>query len=226
MISFVPKLKSSLKAHELARYTISQLNRFYPDGDEVLLDHLIPIIPESLRRLEHCFSYVNNRYFFDGQASVFNHLHGDQYAMWLYILSNELFLQRGEANLCNKLFLLDKQLHSCDIFYEVSLPSVFLLVHPLGTVLGRGNYSDFFVAYQRCGIGSNHDIYPTLGRHLTLRPGSAILGDSNIGDNCQIASETLVIDTDLPAGSTIFGNPSNHRIKINTQLYSLWRRHT
>ena len=89
MISFVPKLKSSLKAHELARYTISQLNRFYPDGDEVLLDHLIPIIPESLRRLEHCFSYVNNRYFFDGQASVFNHLHGDQYAMWLYILSNE-----------------------------------------------------------------------------------------------------------------------------------------
>jgi len=45
MVSVVPKLKSSLKANELARYTISQLNRFYPDGDEVLLDHLIPIIP-------------------------------------------------------------------------------------------------------------------------------------------------------------------------------------
>jgi serine O-acetyltransferase len=220
----VAKLKSSLNPRSLAQYTISQLNAYYPDGDRVLLDHLMPIIPESLRRLEHCFSYVDNRYFFDGEASVFNHLHGDQYAMWLYILSNELFLQRGDSNLCSKLFLLNKQLHACDIFYEVSLPSVFLLVHPLGTVLGRGNYSDFFVAYQRCGIGSNHDIYPTLGRHLTLRPGSAILGDSNIGENCQIASETLVIDTDLPAGSTIFGNPSNHRFRKNSELYSLWRK--
>ena len=46
MVSVALKLKSSLKAHELARYTISQLNRFYPDGDEVLLVNLIPIIPE------------------------------------------------------------------------------------------------------------------------------------------------------------------------------------
>jgi hypothetical protein len=53
---------------------------------------------------------------------------------------------------------------------------VFLLVHPLGTVLGRGNYSDFFVAYQRCGVGSNNEVYPTFGKHVTLRPGSAVLG--------------------------------------------------
>ena len=222
----VTKIKSSLSPEILARYTISQLNIFYPDIRPVTYDDLMPVIPESLKRLEHCFSYVDNRYFFDGQSSIFNHLHGDQYAMWLYILSNELFIQGCNSDLCNKLFLLNKQLHACDIFYEVSLPSVFLLVHPLGTVLGRGNYSDFFVAYQRCGIGSNHDIYPTLGKHLTLRPGSAILGNSNIGENCQVASETLVIDTDLPAGKTIFGNPSNHRIKENIQLYSSWRMHT
>ena len=94
-------------------------------------------------------------------------------------------------DICEKIFLLNKKLHSCDIFYEVKLPSVFLLVHPLGTVLGRGNYSDFFVAYQRCGIGSNHHIYPTLGKYVTMRPGSAILGNSKIGDNCQIAAESF-----------------------------------
>lgn len=224
MAGNVLKLRSSLDPQALANYTISQLNVYYPDGDTVLPDHLMPVIPGSLSRLEHCFSHVDNRYFFDGEAPVFNHLHGDQYAMWLYILSNELFLQHGDPNLCSKLFLLNKQLHACDIFYEVSLPSVFLLVHPLGTVLGRAAYSDFFVAYQRCGIGSNHDIYPKLGKNLTLRPGSAILGDSNIGENCQIASEALVIDTDLPAGSTIFGNPLNHRFGKNSELYSLWRK--
>ncbi len=223
MIKNIGNLKTSLNADDLASYTISQLNAVFPDGDLITLDDIQPIFSDSLKRLEHCFSYVNNRYFFDGKSSFFNHLHGDQYSMWLYILSNELFLQKGNISLCNKLFLLNKHLHACDIFYEVNLPSVFLLVHPMGTVLGRGIYSDFFVAYQRCGIGSNHDIYPKLGRNVTMRPGSAILGDSEIGDGCQIASEGLVIDLKIPSNSTYFGNPSNHKIKQNKHVFSLWR---
>jgi len=143
--------------------------------------------------------------------------------MWLYLLSNELFLQGASKELCSKVFLLNKKLHACDIFYEIALPSIFLLVHPLGTVLGRGNYSDFFVAYQRCGIGSNHDIFPTIGKHVTMRPGSAILGNSNIGDNCQLASETLVIDSNIPKNNLIFGNPSNQKLKQNKEKYPLWR---
>ena len=210
MITNIENLKTSLNPSELASYTISQLNAFFPDGDIVTLDDILPVFNISLKRLEHCFSYVNNRYFFDGKSSFFNHLHGDQYSMWLYILSNELFLQDGNISTCNKLFLLNKHLHACDIFYEVNLPSIFLLVHPMGTVLGRGNYSDFFVAYQRCGIGSNHDIYPKLGSHVTMRPGSAILGNSEIGERCQIASEGLVIDFKLTSESTYFGNSSNH----------------
>jgi serine O-acetyltransferase len=202
---------------------VKQINYTFPDNSDVLFDDVMEAIPESLRRLEHCFSNINSPYFFDGKSTVFNHLHGDQYAMWLYILSNQLYNMKAATPVCEKIFLLNKKLHSCDIFYEVVLPSVFLLVHPLGTVLGRGSYSDFFVAYQRCGIGSNNGVYPVLGSHLTMRPGSSILGSSIVGDNCQVGAEAFIIDDIIPDNSLVLGTPKNHTIKENHQPNSVWR---
>jgi serine O-acetyltransferase len=217
------RLSSSLPAEGLARLAVGQLNAMFPDGEDVRIDDLMPAMPEALARLEHCFSHVANKYFFDGKRSVFSHLHGDQYTIWLYYLSNTLFRQGASTSLCSKLFLLNKALHGCDIFYEVALPSVFLVVHPLATVLGRGNYSDFFVSYQRCGVGSNKDVYPTFGKYVTLRPGSAVLGKCQIGENCQIAAESLVMDRDLPDNTLYFGDPKTARTKTNVGHYPLWR---
>lgn len=216
-------ISASLDGGGLAAYAASQLNAMFADGNEVDSKALAGSIPAALKRLATCFAEVDNKYFFDGKGAVFNHLHGDQYAMWLYFLSNQLHRDGGDPAACSKLFLLNKALHGCDIFYEVALPEVFLLVHPLATVLGRGNYSDYFVAYQRCGVGSNHDIYPTLGEHVTLRPGSAVLGDSIIGRGCQIAAESLVLDRSLPNNSLYIGNPKTAVIKDNLAPFPLWR---
>ena len=216
-------MKASLPPLALAKLAAAQCNNLFPDGNEVRADALMPAVEAALPRLEHCFSHVENKYFFDGHSAVFNHLHGDQYAMWLYFLANSLHRAGGDAGVCSKLFLLNKSLFACDIFYEVALPDIFLLVHPLGTVLGRGTYSDYFVAYQRCGVGSNHDIYPTFGRYVTLRPGSAVLGNSTIGNNCQIAAEALVIDRDLPDNTLYIGNPKTAVTKTQGPRYPLWR---
>lgn len=218
------RVSASLSPDALADFAARQLNAMFPDGDEVRPADLAPALPGALGRLEHCFSHIANKYFFDGRSAVFDHLHGDQYAMWLYLLANELHKRGGSAAACKKLFLLNKALHGCDLFYEVELPSVFLLVHPLGTVLGRGTYADFLIAYQRVGIGSNHDTYPTLGRHLTLRPGSSVLGNANIGDNCSIAAESLVLDRDLPPNSVYIGNPRDHLIRTQTHPQPIWRK--
>ncbi len=218
-----PRVRSSLDARGLATYAAGQVNGLFPDGETVTADALMDAVQAALPRLEHCFVHVDNKYFFDGGSAVFNHLHGDQYAMWLYLLSNELHRQGGPAATCSKLFLLNKALHGIDAFYEVELPSIFLLVHPLGTVLGRGRYSDFFVAYQRCGVGSNHDVYPTFGRHVTLRPGSAVLGACNIGDHCQIATESLVLDRDLPDHTLYIGNPKTATLRRQDAIFPLWR---
>lgn len=216
-------LRTTLNLDALCRLAARQVDHLFADDDPVPAAELLSSARQAMARLEHCFAQVNNRYFFDGRQVVFDHLHGDQYAMWLYLLSNQLHRDAAPAAWSKKLFLLNKALHGCDIFYEVALPSVFLLVHPLGTVLGRGQYSDYFIAYQRVGIGSNHDVYPTLGRHVTLRPGSAVLGDSHIGDNCSIATESLVLDQRLAPGSVYIGNPRDHIIRPQTQTQPIWR---
>lgn len=216
-------LKTSLSLPKLCLLLARQLSQMWPDSDCVESEEITPSAKQAMLRLEHCFSRINNKYFFDGTHVVFDHLHGDQYAMWLYFLSHQLRLDGAPESWSKKIFLLNKLLHGCDIFYEVNLPSIFLLVHPVGTVLGRGTYQDYFICYQRCGIGSNHDIYPSLGRHVTLRPGSAILGSSQIGDNVTIATESLVIDHNIPANTNYFGNPKNHWSSARNLKETIWR---
>jgi serine O-acetyltransferase len=216
-------LRGSLGRDALAELAVRQVNHLFPDGSAANATQLLRAADRALDRLAHCFAHVSSKYFFDGKSAVFDHLHGDQYAMWLYLLANELFRQDGSSNVCKKLFLLNKSLHGCDIYYEVELPDIFLLVHPLGTVLGRAAYSDFLIVYQRVGIGSNRDIFPRLGAHLTLRPGSSVLGRSVVGEYCTIAAESLLLDGDLPDHSIYIGNPRDHVVRRQDGPQGIWR---
>jgi len=216
-------VRSSLDLQGLAALASAQVNAMFPDGNPVAPGDLLPSAARALQRLEHCFTHINNKYFFDGRQAVFDHLHGDQYAMWLYFLSNQLHLDGAAPAASKKLFLLNKALHGCDIFYEIALPAIFLLVHPLGTVLGRASYQDYLLVYQRVGIGSNHDVYPQLGRHLTLRPGSSVLGQARVGDHCSVAAESLVLDRDLPDHSLYIGNPRDHIIHHRQLVQTIWK---
>lgn len=217
------RIRTSLPVAALAALAARQVNNLFPDGDDLSADALMQSAERALERLEHCFSRVANKYFFDGERAVFDHLHGDQYCMWLYFLANQLHRDGAGAAACSKLFLLNKALHGCDLFYEVALPDIFLVVHPLGTVLGRGEYADYLVAYQRCGVGSNHDVYPRFGEHVTLRPGSSVLGDCTIGHHCQLAAGSLLIDRDLADHSLYIGNPKTAMVKRQESSYPLWR---
>lgn len=216
-------MRKTLSESALAAYVAGQLNHLFNDGRTVSPDAIRDVLPDTLQRLDHCFSHINDKYFFDGQTVVFNHLHGDQFAMFLYVLANSAYKMGAGDDLPAKLFLLNKALHGIDAFYEVELPSVFRFVHPLATVLGRGRYADYLVVYQRCGVGSNHDIYPTLGRFVTLRPGASVLGDCRIGDNCTIAAESLVLDKNLSDDTIYIGNPRDFTTRASTILPTVWR---
>jgi serine O-acetyltransferase len=212
-----------LSEDALASYVAGQLNHLFNDGRAVSGDSIRELLPMSLQRLEHCFSRINDKYFFNGQSVLFNHLHGDQFAMFLYLLANTAHNAGAGDDLPSKLFLLNKALHGIDAFYEVELPSVFLFVHPLATVLGRGTYSDYLMVYQRCGVGSNHDVYPTLGEFVTLRPGASVLGNSRIGRNCTIAAESLVLDRDVADDSIYIGNPRDFATRREAVTPKVWR---
>lgn len=217
------QLNASLSLTALCSLATRQVNNLFFDNDPADAEQLVHSARRALDRLAHCFSKVNNSYFFNGKHAVFDHLHGDQYAMWLYLLSNQLYQDGAPESLCKKLFLLNKALHGCDIFFQIELPSVFLLVHPLGTVLGRARYEDYLIAYQRVSVGSNRGVYPTLGRHVTLRPGSSVLGQCHVGDTSSIAAESLLLDQDLPSNSLYIGNPRDHSVRSQHHVQSIWR---
>lgn len=100
-----------------------------------------------------------------------------------------------------------------DMFYQVELPEYFTLDHPVGSVIGRGNYSSGFSFGQNCTVGNNKGIYPTLGKDFHMCANSTILGNCHVGDNVTLGAGALVKDQDIPSNSLVFGQSPNLIIK-------------
>lgn len=206
-------MKLSILPHELAAYVARQLNAFYPDRELRPAD-LSAAVDGALARTARCYRELRTKYFEDGGESVFNHLHTDQYAMFLYFVANSIFRMRGDLGIASKVYALNKALHGIDVFYEVELPSVFCFQHPVGTVLGRARYGDYLFVYQRCSVGSSvaHD-YPTLGRGVVMFGGAGVIGKCVLGDNVWLSVNATVVDGVVPNDSIVFGQSPNLVVK-------------
>lgn len=212
----------NISNQELSEYVAGQLNNFYPTKEQVSSKYIFELQKVALERIDYCFSKINMKYFYDGKNTLFNYLNGDQYSMYLYIMSyiaNEDF---QDTAIAEKLYLLNKALHGIDAFYEVKLPKIFLFIHPVGTVLGRASYNDYLMVYQRCGVGTNKNNQPHLGSNLTLHPGSSILGKSKIGNNCSVGSDSIVIDQDVESNTVYIGNPKKFYLYKKDNLNKIW----
>jgi serine O-acetyltransferase len=195
-------LVKTLSKTEFAAYIARQLNHFFPD-ETVAPSAIEPAVSDAVDRMGYCISRQRGKYFAEGR---FDHQHTDQYAMFLYFVGNSLFRRKDDLALAAKLYALNKALHSIDAYYEVELPDVFLFSHPLGTILGRARYSNYFVVYQHCTVGSNLDgTYPTLGEGVAMYGGSAIIGDCTIGANTALSFGTVVMEENVSADSIVFG---------------------
>lgn len=216
-------MRMSIGKEDFVRYVTTQLNVFFPDSNRIQNNDIGRNIDEVLENMELCFSEVNDKYFPKNEGDpVFNHLNSDHYAMFLYMISNLIFKERNNVNVCTKLFLLNKCLHGIDVFYEVNLPKIFLFAHPIGTVLGKAKYSDYLLVYQKCNVGGNKDKYPSLGKYLSMHPGAVILGDCVVGENCKIAAGAFLLDMNLEDNSVYIGNPRDYLIKKSTDRNVAW----
>lgn len=211
-------MRRTLSDTQLAAYVSSQLNTFFPDGSPVSSAILGEHIPAALRRLETCFQKIRRKYFFEDGETVFDHLHGDHYAMFLYLLSNTMHRADGDERICTKIFLLNKALHGIDAYFSVKLPNIFLFIHPVGTVLGNAEYSDYFVVYQNCGIGADETgLYPRFGEGVIMYARSSVLGESEIGHDVVIGADSFIINTQVPAHSVVVGKFPHHRVIPNSR---------
>ena len=205
-------MQLSLPTEDLGRYAQTQVQNFFPDGSSVAV--IADYVPGALERLKHSIDCVRAKYFRHNGVSTFNHLNNDQYAMFLYLLAHEIARHEGGGGVCDKLFGLNKALHGLDCYYGIDLPEVFLFCHPVGTVLGRATYSDFFLVYQNCTVGSNHDTdYPVIGRCVAMYKGASVLGASRIGNHCKIAADATVLDEDVPDNSIYIGRRGSSLLK-------------
>lgn len=218
-------LISSLTADKLGSYVLNQVSRIFPDPEigHLQMSQVKSAVPLAMERVAYCHRHIClDPYRSVDGTPLFNHLHGDQYGMFLYFLSNTLYQSGEDTSMCARIFALNKMLHGIDAFYEVNLPQIFLWVHPLGTVLGRASYNDYFVVYQRCGVGSNHGKYPAFGQHVTMHPGSSVLGNCQVGKGCELGAETLLLDHDCPDNHLVVGLPSSQRFIARNTPNPVW----
>lgn len=206
----------SLPAEQLATYTASQLNCFFPDSQTVSVDCLMVSMPRVLERLEYCFSHIEKKYYCEQGRAVFSHLNSDHYASYLYFLSNQLSQDGSDTALCEKLFYLNKTLHGLDLFYSIRMPDIFLLVHPIGTVIGNASFDDYLVIYQNCTIGSGHEgIYPHFSRGTILYSGVSVIGNCQIEENCVFGAGAQLVAQSVERDSVIVGRGKAVRILPN-----------
>ncbi len=208
----------SLTNTSLARYIATQLNHFFPDDEPVSEKRMLEAIERAEERVFYCFGNIRKKYFHDNGITHFSHLISDQYCMYIYMLSNHVYTDSGDETLATKLYYLNKALNGVDIFYTSQLPDVFLLVHPLGTILGRAKFSDYFIAYQGVTVGCLNDgIFPTFEGKTILYANSKVLGDCTIGDNVCLAADATVISKNIPANKVVLGKSPSLKILPNTK---------
>jgi serine O-acetyltransferase len=203
------------KLFDLLTSQLDNLFRLKGKSDVEIMDN---ILDDVLAKTERCFSYNKNKYYHKDGQTYFHPFHSGQYSIFLYFLARSLFLKNQEL-LADKVYCLNKTLNGVDIYHEVELPDIFGLDHPVGTVIGRAKFSDYFYFTQNCTIGNNHGIYPSLGRNVTLLAAAMVIGNCKIGDNCVISAKTFIKDQDIPPNSLVFGSSPDLVIKNKEESY-------
>jgi len=208
--------RTSLRADQLTAFVEKVLNNYLPDGQGATYD-LAPIVADALQRVEHCFSRIHRKYYSVDSVIEFNHLNSDHLAAFLYFLANSAWKGTGDTVVPTKLFYLNKILNGLDLYYSVALPEVFLLVHPVGSVIGNAHYEDYLVIYQNCTVGADAGVYPHFGEGAILYSRSSVLGNSWIGDNVVFGANALVVNTNVPSNTVVVGQFPNHRLLASSQ---------
>ena len=185
---------------ELLDYLAAQVNGLFPDkyGADTR-PALEADFDEALARLRRCINGVRM-----WQPETFDYLHSSQHCTLVYYLANTIWRNRAQANICTKLFNLNKALHGFDCFYDNVLPDIFFVGHSVGIVLARTTFRDYLVLYQGCTVGRNHGAAPVLGEGVVLYPHAAIIGNCRIGDRSVLAQGCSVVDADTPGDCYVF----------------------
>lgn len=198
---------------EVQQGILRQLETLFPYPDPSDSEGLGRAFERIEPRLARILRVGNSPHFRTAEDEpLFSPLNSDQSTILLYLLS-AASAQLGYCTLAERLYLLNKALNGIDLFYAVELPDLFLVSHPVGTVLGRAQYRDFFFVAQNCTVGNANGIYPRFGRGCILHAGASVLGDCEVGDNVCFGAGAFVINRNVPSNRIVTGRGSEAQFR-------------
>lgn len=195
-------MRMSLERPDLQAYIANQLLLF---GGASPRD-LEAVLATALARFEHCLAAIAlPGYSKDGEPN-FNHLHGDQWTIFLYFCANSAWKHHENIALASQFYLLNRALNAIVIMYDTQLPDIFLLNHAVGSILGKATYGNYFVAYHNTTIGSDDGNAPVVGDRNVLYAGAAILGASRTGSGVTVAANATVLNRTISDDTIAIGS--------------------
>ena len=164
----------------------------------------------SLNDFSEVYSLAQEKYLYCLSRKKIKHLpssiclHADEYCSFLVFLARQAYLH-GEEVLAETAYLVNRRIHAFECFYTREIPSVFHLVHPVGSVLGQASFGDFLVVYQGVTVGGDLKLrYPRLGEGVVLFSNSSLIGSVEIGNNCAVG-----------AGVQLYGDSVSDNVAIS-----------
>lgn len=207
-----------MNAIEIRKIVLSQLrNNFALTKDEQEIILTSPM--DYYERTLECLGASKNGYY---QMKGINPFNTNAYCIFLYWMSN-YFSRLGKKDVADKIYYLNKFLNCVELYHEVEMPNIWLCEHPLSTVIGRGKLGNRFFFMQRCTVGHNYGLFPTIGNNVTMYSNSMVIGNSHIGNNVVISASTYIKDQDVPDNVVVFGSSPNLVFKPNTLENTIWK---
>ena len=200
-------MKLSQSREQIADYTLAQIAALFPVGRAPSRREFAGHVRAALERLEYCFARIAHRNYSDEHQVYFDLLNSDQYCQYLYFLANTVHQREGPPALARKLFCLNKALHGFHCMYDTQLPSVFWIIHAVGTVLGKATYGSHLVVRQNCTVGALGGQYPVLGDRVVLSAGASNIGRCHIGRNVMLGPGCSILNEDIPADTLVTAPP-------------------
>ncbi|MCI6914722.1 MAG: hypothetical protein MR799_04480 [Lachnospiraceae bacterium] len=199
----------SLPKNELKSYLGKQLDSYFPDAIPFSGSDIDCALDLSLERLEKCFQGISFPAYSDAQGQTyFSHLHGDQYAHFLYFFANSLWELSENKVVCDKVIYLNRVLNNFFVSYKGKMPDIFFFAHPIGSIIGNADYSNYLVISQGVTINTDHDEdgnpAPKLGKGLFLGAGAKIIGNKQIGDRVSVGVDTLIHQTEIADDKVVY----------------------
>lgn len=212
-------MNMTLSEDQLKLYLCNQLCNFFPDGNDIIIP--TKSLKDAIYRLEYCFTY-NRLYRKPNELHPkFDYLHSDQYLTFLWILSNQIWLDTGDKQLSTKIYYLNKALHSFDCFYDNNLPSIFYVAHGVGITLGKAKYADYLYVCKGVTVGTSRGgKYPVINERVSLGADSTIIGDLTLEANSSVGAGVNLFNHDVKSGTAVIRD-ENGKLKSIPQNKSL-----